>query len=70
MPGPPCERFLQGLASPAERDVDRVHRMRCNRRSQGGKTFEYLVDEPSTWISEDQLRVPLGPTLLAELQGK
>jgi hypothetical protein len=31
--------------------------------------FEYLVDELSTWIAGDQLRISLSPTLLAELKG-
>jgi hypothetical protein len=43
--------------------------MRASERSKGRKVFEYLVDELSTWITEDQLRVSLSPTLLAELEG-
>jgi len=46
-----------------------VHRMRCSRRSKGKKIFEYLVDELSTWITEDQLRISLSPMLFAELKG-
>jgi hypothetical protein len=44
--------------------------MRCRRRSKGRKIFEYLVDELSTWITEDQLRISLSSTLISELRGK
>jgi len=47
-----------------------VHRMRCSRRSKGKKIFEYLVDELSTWITEDQLRISLSPMLFAELKAE
>jgi hypothetical protein len=63
----PCERSSQDLV--VERDVVRVHHMRCSRRSKGKKIFEYLVDELSTWVSEDQLRISFSPTLLAKLKG-
>jgi hypothetical protein len=43
--------------------------MRCSQSSKGNKFFEYLVDEPSTWITEDQLRISLSPMLVAELKG-
>jgi hypothetical protein len=47
--------------------------MRSSRR-KGRKVFEYLVDAfglvARTWITEDQLRISLSPTLLAELKGK
>jgi hypothetical protein len=67
---PPCERSSEDLALQVETDVVRVHRMRPLQK--GWKVFEYLVDvsdEPSTWIPEDQLRISLSPTLLAELKG-
>jgi Chromo (CHRromatin Organisation MOdifier) domain len=68
----PHERFSQDLALQAERDV-RVREMRSSRRKDK-KVFEYLVDvfdldKLSTWITEDQLRISLSPTLLAELKG-
>jgi len=47
-----------------------VHHMRCIRRSKGKKIFEYQVDELSTWITEDELRILLSPMLFAELKGK
>lgn len=40
----------------------RVHHMRCSRRNKSRKIFEYLVDELSTWIPENQLRISLSPT--------
>lgn len=43
--------------------------MRCNHHSKGRKVFEYLVNEPCTWITKDQLEIFLNPTLLAELRG-
>lgn len=46
-------------------DVMRVHR----RRSKGKKIFEYLVDEFSTWITKDRLRISLSLMLFAELKG-
>jgi hypothetical protein len=69
MPRLPCEGFFQNLVPQVGRDVMRVHRMRCSRRSKGNKIFEYLVDELSTWITEDQLRISLSPMLFAELKG-
>ncbi|CZR65235.1 uncharacterized protein PAC_15135 [Phialocephala subalpina] len=65
---PPCKQSSQDLVPPVERDVMRVHRMRYNRCSKGKKTFEYLVDESRTWITEDQLRISLSPMLVAELK--
>jgi hypothetical protein len=70
MAPPPCERSSQDLVPQVERDVMRVHHMRCSRRSKSRKIFEYLVDELSTWVTEDQLRISLSPMLLAELRGK
>ncbi|KAF8846493.1 hypothetical protein BDZ45DRAFT_454874 [Acephala macrosclerotiorum] len=67
---PPCERSSGGLVPHVERDVVRVHHMRPSRRSKGRKFFEYLVDELSTWIAEDQLRISLSSTLISELRGK
>jgi hypothetical protein len=69
MLSPSCERSSQDLAPQLETDV-RVHHMRCSRRSKGRKTFEYLVDELSAWITEDQLRISLSSTLLSELRGE
>ncbi|KAI1501354.1 hypothetical protein F5X99DRAFT_204008 [Biscogniauxia marginata] len=68
MPRLPCERFFQNSVPQVGRDVMQVHRMRCSRRSKGKKIFEYLVDELSTWITEDQLRISLSPMLFAELK--
>jgi hypothetical protein len=65
---PSCERPSRDLVPQEEQDV-RVHRMRCSRRSKGRKVFEYLVNEPSTWITEDQLRISLSPVLVAVLKG-
>jgi hypothetical protein len=65
----PCEPYSQDLALQVERDAIRVHRMRCSRSSKGRKFFQYLVDEPSTWITEDQLRISLSPMLVAKLKG-
>jgi hypothetical protein len=65
----PCELYSQDLALQVERDVIRVHRMRSSLSSKGRKGFEYLVDEPSTWTTEDQLRISLSPMLVAELKG-
>ena len=70
MPRLPCERSSQDLLSQVERDVVRFHHLRSSRRSKCKKIFEYLVDELSTWITEDQLRISLSPTLLAGLKGK
>jgi hypothetical protein len=50
---PPGERSSRDLVPQVERDVVRVHYMRCSRRSRRRKVFEYLVDELSTWITED-----------------
>jgi hypothetical protein len=69
MLGPPCERFFQDLVPQVERDVTRVHRIRYNRSSKGTKFFQYLVNELSTWITEDQLRISLSPMLAAKLKG-
>ncbi|KAL2063229.1 hypothetical protein VTL71DRAFT_5033 [Oculimacula yallundae] len=66
---PSCERSSQDSVLPVERDISRVHRMRLDKRSKGKGTFEYLVDEPRTWITEDQLRISLSPILVAELKG-
>jgi hypothetical protein len=44
--------------------------MHYRRRSKGRKIFEYLVDELSTWITEDQLRISLSSTLISKLRGK
>jgi hypothetical protein len=44
--------------------------MRSSQRRKGRIVFEYLVDELSTWIAEDQLRISLSIALLAELKGK
>ncbi|KAJ2896399.1 hypothetical protein MKZ38_005583 [Zalerion maritima] len=66
MPRLPCERSSQDLLSQVERDVVRVHHLRS--RSKCKKVFEYLVDELSTWITEDQPRISLSPTLLAGLK--
>jgi hypothetical protein len=70
MAPPPCERSSQDCIPQVERDVMRVHHMRCSRRSKDRKVFEYLVDELCTWITEDQLRISLSSTLLSELRGK
>jgi hypothetical protein len=70
MPWPPCEQSSQDLVPQVERDVMRVHHMRCSRRSKGRKIFEYLVDALSTWVTEDQLRISLSSTLISELRGK
>jgi hypothetical protein len=64
----PCERSSQDLVPQVGRDVVRVHHIRSSRRSKCKKIFEYLVDELSTWITEDQLRISLSPTLLAGLK--
>ena len=64
-----CERFFQNSVLHVGRDVMHVQRMRCSRRSKGKKIFEYLVDELSTWITEDQPRISLSPMLFAELEG-
>jgi len=55
----------QDLALQKGRDIVRVYRMGFSQRSKGRKGFERLVDEPSTWIAEDQLETSLSPTLLA-----
>lgn len=65
----PCERSSQDLVPQVERDV-RVRHMRCSKRSKSKKIFEYLVDELSTWVTKDQLRISLSPMLLAGLKGK
>jgi hypothetical protein len=70
MPRLPCKRSSRDLVPHVEMDVVRVHHMRCRRRSKGRKIFEYLVDELSTWITEDQLRLSLSSTLISELRGK
>ena len=67
---PPCECSSEDLALQVERDVVRVHRIRSSQLRKGRKVFEYLIDELSTWITEDQLRISLSPALLAELKGK
>ena len=64
-----CERSSQDSVIPVERDVGRVFRMRVDKRSKGKTTFKYLVDEPRTWITEDQLRISLSPLLADELKG-
>ncbi|TVY83406.1 hypothetical protein LSUE1_G002963 [Lachnellula suecica] len=65
---PPCERSSQDMILPVERDITRLHRMRIDKRSKGKKTFEYLVNEPRTWISEDQLTISLSPMLVTGLE--
>lgn len=67
MPRLPCVRFSQNLDLQVEIDV-RVYRMRRGKRSKGKKTFEYLVYELSTWVTEDQLRSSLSPTSIAHIQ--
>lgn len=69
MPRLPRERSSQDLVPWVERDV-RVRHMRYSKRSKGKRIFEYLVDEISTWVTEDQLRILLSLTLLAGLKGK
>jgi hypothetical protein len=69
-PRPPCQRYSQDLVPQVEGDAVRVHHMRCSRRSKGKKIFEYLVDELSTWVTEDRLRISLNLTLLTGLKGK
>lgn len=49
---PPCECSSEDLALQVERDV-RVHRIRSSQLRKGRKVFEYLIDELSTWITED-----------------
>lgn len=66
---PPCERPSQDMILPVEMDITRVHRMRIDKRSKGKKTFEYLVNEPRTWISDDQLTISLNPMLVTDLEG-
>ena len=65
----PRKPYSQDLVPQVETDV-RVCKMRSSRRSKGRKFFKYLVDELSVWITEDQLRISLGSTLLSELRGK
>jgi hypothetical protein len=67
---PPCERSSRDMVIRKEQDTVRVHRMRCVPCSKGRKVFEYLVEELSTWITEDQLGISLSPTLLTQLRGK
>jgi hypothetical protein len=62
----PHELYPQNLALQTEMDISRV----CNMRSslyKRRKVFEYLVDVlhlgSRTWITEDQLRISLIPTL-------
>ncbi|KAF4631381.1 hypothetical protein G7Y89_g6756 [Cudoniella acicularis] len=52
-----------------ERDVVRVHRMRSSQLRKGRKVSS-TIDELSTWITEDQLRISLSPALLAELKAR
>ncbi|KAG4430451.1 hypothetical protein IFR05_014059 [Cadophora sp. M221] len=66
---PSCERSSRDSVLPIKRNVSRVYRMRLDKRSKGKKTFEYLVDDPRNWITEDQLRISLSPLLVAELKG-
>jgi hypothetical protein len=53
-------------------DIFRVHGM-CSSLHKGRKLFEYLVDafdlDNRAWITEDQLRISLGPMLVAQLKG-
>ncbi|KAF4625663.1 hypothetical protein G7Y89_g12505 [Cudoniella acicularis] len=51
-----------------ETDVMRVHHIHSNQRSKGRKIFEYLVNELSTWTTEDQLSISLSSTLLSKLR--
>ncbi|KAH6701257.1 hypothetical protein BKA61DRAFT_182525 [Leptodontidium sp. MPI-SDFR-AT-0119] len=71
MPRPPCERSSQNLTLQAEMNIFRVREMRSSRR-KGRRVFEYLADafglDARTWITEDQLRISLNPTLVAELK--
>ena len=69
MPRLPCERFFQNSIPLVGRDVMRVLRMRCSRRSKGKNIFEYLVNKLSIWITEDQPRILLSLMLFAELKG-
>jgi hypothetical protein len=69
MPRLPCERFFQKLGPTGRKGRYARSSRRCSRRSKGKKIFEYLVDELSTWITEDQPRISLSPMLFAELKG-
>jgi hypothetical protein len=66
----PCERSSQDLVPQVKRDVMQVHHIRYSRRGKGKKIFEYFVNELSTWVIEDQLRISLSPMLLAGLKCK
>jgi hypothetical protein len=73
MPRPPCKLYSQNPATlQAEMDISRVYNLR-SIWCEGRKTLEYLVEafglDARTWITEDQLRVSLSPTLAAELRG-
>jgi len=67
---PRCKRSSQYFILQVERDVMQVHHMCYSWRSKDRKVFEYLVDELSTWVTKDQLRISLSSTLLSELRGK
>jgi hypothetical protein len=70
MPEPPCERFGEELVSQVESVVIRVFQIRSGQLSgDDRKSFEYLVDENLTWITEDQSRISLSPKMLSELKG-
>jgi hypothetical protein len=69
MPRLPWKGSSQDLVPEVERNVVRVHRMRCSKRSKGKNMFEYLVDELSTWVTGDQLGILLSPMLVAKLKG-
>ncbi|KAH8591194.1 hypothetical protein B0O99DRAFT_690798 [Bisporella sp. PMI_857] len=58
-----CERSLHGLVSHV-----RVQHLRRSRRDKSRKVFEYLFDDLSTWVTEDQLSISLSHTLLARLE--
>lgn len=71
MSRPPCKLDHQNLALQKEIQILKV----CGMRSspcKGNKSFEYLVDasglDASTWITENQLQISLGPMLVAEPQ--
>ena len=71
IPCPPHEPYSQNLALRPEIDIVRIREMRSSRH-KGRKGFECLVDAfglEDFWITEDQLRISLSPTLVAELKG-
>jgi hypothetical protein len=66
----PCEPYSQDLAPQV--NIFRVREMRSSLRNNR-KVFEYLVDmfglDSYTWTTGDQMRISLGPMLVAELKG-